>query len=216
MKRSKGSRLSRQLSKKAKLQRTLKKQRVLRIHPDAKDTTHCPGRKVVFPKSKLPMGEYISRYDVPGINGCDPTEFMRYNDGRYCCDTERADPQQILSFTNNMLYHFFNNEGFSSSPYAVSLPKFRDSLKLLEFLKGQRRFLLFKYPTIEDDLELPLNDDDTPLTLEEWEQKYKSQFAIPAPTQEHAREEDDILYEIDRKRTSEFAKRSHILDHITN
>jgi hypothetical protein len=122
---------------------------------------------------------------------------MKYTDGRYCCDADKATRQEMLTYVNNLLYAFFNNYGFSSSAHAMAASKFQKTLRELSYLL-QYRAIFTQIPGLTDDLELPPDSEGNDLTLDEWVRHYKTQFPIPSNTLADAEVEMQIHNEIRR------------------
>lgn len=95
-----------------------------------------PGPNVKFRKNALPFSEYISNMTKPGTLGCNPDQYPKYTNGKYCCETEMSTPQEQLDYINMLLENAIENVGESS---------FKKYSGNILWLKSVRDFLLQKY-----------------------------------------------------------------------
>lgn len=95
-----------------------------------------PGPNVQFSKKVLPFSEYISNMLKPGSLGCNSDQYPKYKDGKYCCESEMATPQEEFDYVNNLLLSAINNVGQTA---------FRKYSGEINYLKKARNDLLAKY-----------------------------------------------------------------------
>ena len=95
-----------------------------------------PGPNVKFSKNALPFSEYISNMSKQGVLGCNPDQYPKYTNGKYCCETEMATPQEQLDYINMLLENAIENVG------ETSFNKYSGNIL---WLKSVRDFLLKKY-----------------------------------------------------------------------
>ena len=105
-----------------------------------------PGPNVQFGK-QLPFVGYITKMNKPGTLGCNPDQYPKYKDGKYCCETTMATPQEQLDYVNMLLQSAIDNVGESS---------FKKYSGNIIWLKDERNYLLRKYK--EDNLKDTLGE----------------------------------------------------------
>jgi hypothetical protein len=113
-----------------------------------------PGPNVQF-GNKLPFPVYISNITKPGTLGCNPDQYPKYTDGKYCCETTMATPQEQLDYVNMLIQSAIDNVGESS---------FKKYSGNIIWLKDERNYLLKKYKehnlkdTLGDQFPIIIND----------------------------------------------------------
>jgi len=116
------------------------KQSSVRVRYDKEDIKNqklcVPGPNVKFSKRGLPFSEYISNMLKPGSLGCDSDQYPKYKDGKYCCESEMATPQEEFDYVNKLLLSAIDNVGETS---------FRKYSREIDYLKSVRDNLLAKY-----------------------------------------------------------------------
>jgi hypothetical protein len=95
-----------------------------------------PGPNVLFSKKGLPFSEYISSMSQPGTLGCNPDQYPKYTDGKYCCESTMATPQEQLDYVNMLLEYAIENVGETA---------FKKYSREINWLNSKRDFLLKKY-----------------------------------------------------------------------
>ena len=114
--------------------------------------TCVPGPNVQFSKKGLPFSEYISNMLNPGSLGCNPNQYPKYTNGKYCCESEMATPQEQFDYVNTLLLSAIENVGETS---------FRKYFREIDFLNNARNKLKEKYSenNLKDILveEFPIN-----------------------------------------------------------
>jgi hypothetical protein len=112
-----------------------------------------PGPNVRFGKKSLPFSEYISNMTTPGTLGCNSEQYPKYTNGKYCCETEMATPQEQLDYVNMLLENAIKN---------VSVTAFKKYSTEINWLRSMRNHLLQKYreKNLEDKLK-----DEFPITI---------------------------------------------------
>jgi hypothetical protein len=112
-----------------------------------------PGPNVNF-DNKIPYVKYLSNMEKPGTLGCKPDQYPKFTDGKYCCESTMATPQEQLDYVNMLL---------RSAIYNVNQTMF-GRVQNIVWLKNQRNMLLEKYKNnkLTDTLleEFPLTVDD--------------------------------------------------------
>jgi len=121
-----------------------------------------PGPNVNF-DNKIPYVKYLSNMEKPGTLGCKPDQYPKYTDGKYCCESTMATPQEQLDYVNMLL---------QSAIYNVNETIF-GRVQNIVWLKNQRNMLLEKYKNnkLIDTLleEFPLTlDDETYENLDDY------------------------------------------------
>jgi hypothetical protein len=108
-----------------------------------------PGPNVQFGKNALPFSEYLRNLETPGSLGCNPNQYPKYTDGKYCCDTTMATPQEQLDYVNTLLKASIENVGESA---------YRKNEMTIDTLIRWRNILLQNNTgenTLDDTLEVP-------------------------------------------------------------
>lgn len=106
-----------------------------------------PGPNVKFRKNALPFSEYISNMSKQGVLGCNSYQYPKYTNGKYCCETEMATPQEQLDYVNMLLENAIENVGETS---------FKNYSGNITWLKSVRDYLFKKYE--ENNLHDTLNE----------------------------------------------------------
>jgi hypothetical protein len=106
-----------------------------------------PGPNVKFRKNALPFSEYIYNMSKQGVLGCNPDQYPKYTNGKYCCETEVATPQEQLDYVNMLLENAIENVG------ETSFNKYSGNIT---WLKSVRDYLFKKYE--ENNLQDTLNE----------------------------------------------------------
>lgn len=115
---------------------------------EIKSQKNCvPGPNVKFHKNALPFSEYISNMNKQGVLGCNPDQYPKYTNGKYCCETEMATPQEQLDYVNMLLENAIENVGETS---------FKKYSGNITWLKSVRDYLFKKYE--ENNLQDTLNE----------------------------------------------------------
>jgi len=111
-----------------------------------------PGPKVQFIKKGIPFSEYISNMLKPGSLGCNSDQYPKYTNGKYCCESEMATPQEQFDYVNMLLLSAIDNVGETC---------FRKYSREIDYLNSARNNLLEKYRenNLKDILieEFPIN-----------------------------------------------------------
>ena len=95
-----------------------------------------PGPNVKFRKKAVPYVSYIPKMTVPGSLGCNPDQYPKYTNGKYCCESEPSSPQEQLDYVNMLLESAIENVGERS---------FEKYFKDIEWLNKFRKYLVNKY-----------------------------------------------------------------------
>jgi len=130
------------------------------IHFDEEEISsqkNCiPGPNVLFSKKVLPFTEYVSNMTKPGTLGCDPDQYPKYTNGKYCCESTMATPQEQLDYVNMLLEYAIENVGQTAfKKYSIEI----------NWLKNMRDFLLKKYKennltdTLSQQFPMTINGD---------------------------------------------------------
>jgi len=91
-----------------------------------------PGPNVKFNKNALPFLAYIPKMNVPGSLGCNPNQYPKYKDGKYCCETEPSTPQEQLDYVNMLLEYSIDNVNESTfKNYSDNISYLNDVRKIL-------------------------------------------------------------------------------------
>ena len=111
-----------------------------------------PGPNVKFSKKALPFGEYLVNIGNPGSLGCNPDQYPKYTNGKYCCENEMATPQEKFDYVNTLLLNAIENVGETS---------FKKYSREIDYLQKSRKTLLEQYGnSLEDTL-----SEEFPLTI---------------------------------------------------
>lgn len=95
-----------------------------------------PGPNVKFRKKGTPYVAYIPKMNVPGSLGCNPDQYPKYTNGKYCCESEPSSPQEQLDYVNMLLESAIENVGEKS---------FQKYSKDIDWLNKFRKYLVNKY-----------------------------------------------------------------------
>jgi hypothetical protein len=95
-----------------------------------------PGPNVKFNKNALPFLAYIQKMNVPGSLGCNPNQYPKYKDGKYCCETEPSTPQEQLDYVNMLLEYSIDN---------VNESTFKNYYDKISYLNDVRKILLERH-----------------------------------------------------------------------
>jgi len=111
-----------------------------------------PGPNVKFSKKAVPFGEYLYNIENPGSLGCNPDQYPKYTNGKYCCENEMATPQEKFDYVNTLLLNAIENVGETS---------FKKYSREIDYLQNSRKTLLEQYGnSLEDTL-----SEEFPLTI---------------------------------------------------
>jgi len=116
-----------------------------------------PGPNVKFKKNALPFTEYISNMSKQGVLGCNPDQYPKYTNGKYCCETEMATPQEQLDYVNMLLENAIENVGETS---------FKKYSGNIAWLKSVHDFLIKKYrennltDTLSEQFPMTINGEE--------------------------------------------------------
>jgi len=111
-----------------------------------------PGPNVQFRKNSIPFSEYIANMLKPGSLGCNPNQYPKYTNGKYCCESNMSTPQEQFNYVNMLLLSAIENVGETA---------FKKYSREINWLNNMRNNLLQKYKEINliDTLkeEFPIN-----------------------------------------------------------
>jgi hypothetical protein len=113
-----------------------------------------PGPNVQFSKTEVPFSEYLRNLKRPGSLGCNPDQYPKYMDGKYCCDPTMATPQEQLDYVNALLQSSIENVGETA---------YRKNEMTIDTLIKWRNILLRNNTgenKLDDNLEVPEDYDD--------------------------------------------------------
>jgi hypothetical protein len=68
-----------------------------------------PGPNVKFDKNAVPFAAYLSNIEIQGSLGCNPNQYPKYKDGKYCCETQPSTRQEELDYINMLLEYAIDN-----------------------------------------------------------------------------------------------------------
>jgi hypothetical protein len=95
-----------------------------------------PGPNVKFNKNSVPFIEYMTNLDKAGTLGCNSDQYPIYTNGKYCCETEKSTPQELLDYINMLLENSIKNVGTTV---------FKNYSKEIDSLIKMRKYLLKEY-----------------------------------------------------------------------
>ena len=95
-----------------------------------------PGPNVKFRRKAVPYVSYIPNMTVLGSLGCNPDQYPKYTNGKYCCESEPSSPQEQLNYVNMLLESAIENVGETS---------FKKYFTDIEWLNKFRKYLVNKY-----------------------------------------------------------------------
>jgi hypothetical protein len=93
----------------------------------------------------------------PGSLGCKSNQYPKYKDGKYCCESEMATPQEEFDYVNNLLLSAINN---------VNQTVFRKYSREIDYLNSARNDLLAKYEKnnlrdiLVEEFPITINDEE--------------------------------------------------------
>uniref|UniRef100_A0A6C0D7J2 Uncharacterized protein n=1 Tax=viral metagenome TaxID=1070528 RepID=A0A6C0D7J2_9ZZZZ len=114
------------------------------------DQKRCnPGPNVVFNKRKdapVKFVQYLTNYNREGSLGCGPGKYPMYRDGKYCCEDNIMNDQDLFDYINGLL----------QSATEMSPSVFQSNKDKIFFLIDECRERLFEHnPTLIDKLVIP-------------------------------------------------------------
>jgi hypothetical protein len=111
-----------------------------------------PGPNVQFRKKDIPFSSYLQNINRLGTLGCNPDQYPKYKDGKYCCESNMSTPQEQFDYVNMLLLSAIENVGETA---------FKKYSREINWLNNKRNNLLQKYKEINliDTLkeEFPIN-----------------------------------------------------------
>jgi hypothetical protein len=114
------------------------------------DQKRCnPGPNVLFDKEKgVPVKfiQYLTNYNREGSLGCGPGKYPMYRDGKYCCEDNIMNDQDLFDYINGLL----------QSATEMSPSVFQSNADKIFFLIDECRDRLLEHnPSLIDRLEIP-------------------------------------------------------------
>lgn len=107
-----------------------------------------PGPDVNFPKRALPFSVYLKSWDKKGVLGCEPEQYPKYTNGKYCCENVLATNQEMFDYVNMLLGGVMKNVSIT----AFTRKDIRDQANLI---LNYREIILDGNPSLEDNLDVP-------------------------------------------------------------
>lgn len=119
------------------------------------DQKRCnPGPNVVFDNRKnspVKFGQYLINYNREGSLGCGPGKYPMYRDGKYCCEDNIMNDQDLFDYINSLL----------QSATEMSDSMFQSNAENISFLINEcRDHLIDKNPSLIDKLKIPEGYDN--------------------------------------------------------